>query len=63
MVNLMKIKGCMAEHKHTQKDVAKILNLSVNSVNNKLLGKVKFTIEELTTLSKTYNLDINIFLI
>lgn len=62
MVNLLKIKGCMAEHNHKQKDVAKILNLSKTSVNKKLTGKSEFTLKELSTLAEQYNQDINIFL-
>lgn len=61
MVNLLKIKGCMAEHNHKQKDVAKILNLSIDSVNRKLLGVRKFTPDELSILAKTYNQDISVF--
>lgn len=61
MVNLAKIRGCMAEKRHSQKDVAKILKLSPNSVNNKLLGKTSFTSDELEVLAETYNQDISVF--
>lgn len=62
-MNISKLKGLMAEHNETRKDVAKVLNISESAVKNKLLGKSKFYFEEIVALSKHYNVEINIFLV
>jgi plasmid maintenance system antidote protein VapI len=52
----------MARNGHIQKDIANILGLSSNSVNQKIQGKREFTVQELAILAKTYDVDINLFI-
>ena len=54
MFNLDKVRGCMAERRDTQEDLAKILGLSTNSVNNKLNGKTPFNDREIGKIAKHY---------
>ena len=60
-MNVNKIKGLMAERSQTQDDLAKILKISRNSVQLKLSGKSEFKANEIATLAKLYNVDINYF--
>lgn len=62
MVKIAKIRGCMAEKKDTQKDLAEILDLSERSVNLKMNGKVPFTISEISLIAKRYKKSVNFFL-
>lgn len=62
MIDLGEIKACMARNDHKQKDIANILGLSSNSVNQKIQGKREFTVQELAMLAKTYDVDINLFI-
>lgn len=62
MIDLGEIKACMARNGHRQKDIANILDLSENSVNKKINGERDFTVQELATLAKTYDVDINLFI-
>lgn len=62
MINLGKIKGLMAENGHKQKDLAKILDLSLQSVNLKLQGKTDFKVNELVKIARQYGVDVDIFL-
>ncbi len=56
-INLMKIKGKMTEKGFTQRELAEILGISIQSLNKKLNGKVEFVISEATKLIEV--LDIN----
>lgn len=62
-MNIAKLKGLMAEHGETREDIAKILNVSNSTAKNRLLGKSKFTFDEVKILSQHYKVDINIFLL
>ena len=62
MIDLGEIKACMARNGHTQKDIAAILELSINSVNLKIQGKREFTVQELATLAKNYDVEISLFI-
>ena len=61
MVNTTKIRVCMAGFKHSQQDLADILNISKVSVNHKLNGKSSFTIDELNALAKLYKKKLSFF--
>ena len=58
---LNKLKGLMREHGHTQKDVAKYLELSDYGFNKKLNGKNEFKANELLKLAKLYNVSVDYF--
>lgn len=62
MIDLGEIKACMARKGHKQKDIANILGLSNNSVNQKIQGKREFTVQELAILAETYDVNINLFI-
>lgn len=53
-VNLNKIRGLMAEHGDTQKDLAEKLGVSVTTVGNYLNGKTKMTIEVIGKIAQIY---------
>lgn len=61
-MNLAKLRGLMAENGMTQKDVAQLLEINENTFKKKILGKSKFSFEEVVKLSKIFKVDINIFL-
>jgi len=61
-MNVAKLKGLMAERGETQKDLAKILQCSTRTINNKINGKSEFTASELNTLSIHYSVGADIFL-
>lgn len=51
-MNLAKLRGALAENGMTQRELAKQLNLSLKSVNEKLNGKVKISVDEAAAISK-----------
>lgn len=61
-MNIPKLRGLMAENGMTQKEVAQLLKINENTFKNKILGKSKFTFDEVAKLSKIFRVDINIFL-
>ena len=62
MVNIDRIRGCMAEKGDKQKDLARILNLSLTSVNIKLTGKTDFTVSEISKIAERYKKSISFFI-
>ena len=56
LLKLDKLKGKLKECKFTYSDVAKILNVSVTTVNSKMNGETRFYAEEIRILSKALNL-------
>lgn len=54
-VNVMKIKGLMAENGDTQEDLAKKLGCSVATVGNYLTGKSEMRIATLNLIAQIYN--------
>lgn len=46
-----KLKALMVERDITQKDLAKVLNINVSTLNFKLNGKSEFTLSEAFTIS------------
>lgn len=55
-MNLSKLRGVLAEKRITQRELAEKMELSVKSVNEKLNGKVSFTVEEANKISKILEL-------
>ena len=45
-MNILKLKGKIVEKGKTQTELAKLLNLSIQSFNAKLNGRAKFDIDE-----------------
>jgi transcriptional regulator with XRE-family HTH domain len=60
-MNVNKLKGLMAENNETYKDLAKLLNVSVMTIYNKMKGKRVFTVDELALIAKHYKVDVNYF--
>ncbi|MCS6132106.1 helix-turn-helix domain-containing protein [Clostridium botulinum] len=50
-----KLKGLMVENTITQQDLAKILDISISTLNFKINGKSDFTIMEAKKVSKILN--------
>lgn len=59
--NRAKIKALMAEHGHTQADLALVLDVAMNSVSRKMIGKHPFNVDELTILANHYGVEPNYF--
>ena len=49
-MNRRKLKGKMAEAEKSQKELAKLLGISLNAFNNKVNGKSEFNTSEVTRL-------------
>lgn len=56
-VNIAKIKGLMAEHGDTQKDLAAKLGVTRTTINNYVLGKTTVTLETANKIAAIYNVD------
>lgn len=55
--NLDKLAGKMREKRVSQVAMAKILGISSTSVNNKMTGKVEFTVEEAKLIARHLEMD------
>ena len=53
---MLKFKGFCAEHKIKQSEIAELLQITVQSVNRKLNGNEPFTLEQVKTLCKHYEI-------
>lgn len=56
-VNIAKIKGLMAEHGETQKDLADVLGCSVTTIGNYLTGKSQMKIDDVGSIASHYEVD------
>jgi len=52
MTNSLKLKALLVENGLTQKDIAKTLGKSIQSVNKKINGKVDFRVKEMDAICK-----------
>lgn len=59
--NVNKIKGLLAEYNEMQIDLAILLCISKQSINNKLNLKSKFNVDEIATIANHYKKDISYF--
>lgn len=55
-MNLAKLRGALAEKGITQRELAKKLGLTTKSVNAKLNGRCKISVDEATSMSKILKL-------
>lgn len=55
-------KGWCVSRGIRQKEIADLLGLGIQSVNNKLNGKEEFTLPQIKTICKHYNISADIFL-
>lgn len=53
---MLKFKGYCAEHNIKQKEVAEVLDITVQNVNRKMNGKEAFTLEQVKTLCKHFKI-------
>lgn len=58
----LRFKGWMAENHITQGEIAKVLGVSIVSVNLKVNGKSPFTLEQITKICEQYQISADIFL-
>lgn len=61
-VNVSKIRGLMAEHGETLKDLASKLNISKKALSDKLNNKTEFKVNEVQLIAAHYNVNTIIFL-
>jgi len=57
-VNRNKLRGAMAEHRLTHGEVAKKLNITIQTLSNKMSGEYAFNEFEIVTLNGLFGLDI-----
>ena len=62
-MNLAKLRGALAEKGITQRELAKKLGLTTKSVNAKLNGRCKISVDEAASMSKILKLKEQFFLI
>lgn len=55
-----KLKGLMTENNITQVQLAKLLGISVSTLNQKLNGKSDFTIQEAKKISEILNKEVDV---
>jgi len=60
-MNIDKLRGLMAENGEKQKDLADVLNVSINTVRLKLKGKNDFKSTEIIKLCEHYRVEANYF--
>lgn len=58
VINLKRIMGLRAEHGETQSDVAKVLNISVTTYQNREWGLSDFKASELIALAEHWGVDV-----
>ena len=56
-----KVKGYLVEHGIKQKDVAKLLGMTVTTVNNKLNGIGDFSMEQVRIMCNTLGIESELF--
>lgn len=61
-VNALTFKGWAVSHGIKQNDIAKLLGVSFQTVNNKLNGRRDFTLKEIKKLNEAYGVSADIFL-
>lgn len=62
MEELLNLKAWMVVNKVTQKDFAKTLGVSCQTVNNKINGRRTFTLRDIKELNRAYGVEANTFL-
>ena len=58
---MLKFKGYCAEHRIKQAELAELLGLTIQSVNNKINGRQNFTLSEVKTLCAHYGISADIY--
>jgi transcriptional regulator with XRE-family HTH domain len=59
----LKFKGWLVEHKIKQEEIAKLLNINLSTVNQKINGNADFTLQEIRTICITYQISADEFFI
>lgn len=62
MEQILSFKGWLVQNHITQIELAKLLGISVQSVNNKVNNRKPFTMAQVTKICSTYGISANIFL-
>lgn len=57
MTDTLKLKALIVEHGYTQKDVAKMLGLSAQSLNKKINNKTEFKASEISRLCAVFGIE------
>lgn len=58
----LSFKGWLAENGIKQKEIADLLGLGIQSVNNKVNGKTDFTLPQIAKICEAYGISADIFL-
>ena len=62
MGQILSFKGWLTSHNIKQSEIAELLGVSYNAVNNKVNGKQAFTLAQVAKICDTYNISADIFL-
>lgn len=60
---MYKFKGYCVEHGIRQKDICELLGLSESIVNQKMNGRLDWTLEQVRTLCKHYGISADIYFV
>lgn len=58
---MLKFKGYCAENRIKQTEIAELLGLTIQSVNNKINGRQDFTLSEVKTLCSHYGISADLY--
>lgn len=58
-----KFKGYMAEHDIKQSEIAELLDITLENANRKVNGKQSFTLAQVQTLCRTYDISADIYFV
>lgn len=59
--NIVKLRVLKAEYNVNNQDLAKVLNVAVNTITKKMSGRVPLTAKEIETLCNAYSIEPNYF--
>lgn len=60
-MEILKFKGWLVEHQIKQADLAKLLEITVESVNAKVNGRQEFTLSQVKKMCETYGISADDF--
>jgi len=58
---MLKFKGYCAENRIKQAELAKLLGLTIQSINNKINGRQEFSLTEVKTICSHYGISADVY--
>lgn len=60
---MLKFKGYCAEHNIRQREIAELLDLTIQTVNRKMNGKEMFTLEQVKKICEHYDISADAYFV